>query len=677
MKTRKYLTMLLSLFSVLPILFIVLDGVFFYKQYALGEIQTRLKSIAELNTRNVEQFYLQEKTILQLTADIPQVESLLEASNYGNGAENLEQTRKSVNGIFQNAAGEVGRQVRRCILVNRYGRVIAADDGALIGVSVNQNNALRPDRLADFYVSDIQQDPSFNGGGKYFNISLPIYRSGGYQGYLMVSVDVSCFNAVFSGKIGSTGKTLLFDSNNILASDGFENSAGQKVDYLFQMSEDLALYKNFSRIDSAENPVGFLHYTENGVKKSGCYIRVPSTDWIVFSEVPQAEMMAPVETVLLCLLPGILLLSVLLVYSSNVAARRFLTPMRALTTAFVRLKQHDYTVRLPDGYKGEFGEIAASFNRLAERIGTDTESLKVSEARYALMMEETNQVIFEWDILENHLYHTVHWINKFGFGISVENPGKQIPNFSPAHPEDREKLAAFFEAARIGMQLNPLDVRMKTIDSKYIWCTVSLKVIRDAAGVPFRAIGLISDNDHRKKMMDRLENRTKMDLLTQLYNKMTAQSMMKDFLNSASPEQIHGFIILDIDNFKGINDTLGHIYGDNVLREVSARLRNLFRASDIVGRAGGDEFVILMKDLPDRAALRERLGEICAALRQICFGEGGEYEVSASVGAALFPADGRSFEELYQRADAALYRSKKAGKDRFCLYSDADSRKTC
>lgn len=685
MNTRKYLTMLLSGFSVLPLLLVMIVGMFAYKQYALEEIRGNLESIAKLNAKNVSQFYSQGKAALELTANLPEVQNLLGDSNTGGSSKTFNEEQLSVSSIFRKIAEEqssgaadaAGSYMRRSVLVDCYGKVIASDDFSLIGSSIQENPGLRPISLSEFYVSDIIQDASFNSGRKYFNISLPVYRNGVYQGFLLSSMDMYYFNSIFSEKIAETGRTLVVDSNSTIATDLFRNASGRKIDHLSQLSADRSFYQDqWQAIEWSKRPTGFFNFNENGVDKSGYYARIAGTNWAVFSEVPQSEMMVPIDTILRVFGVMMILFSAFLVLISHLAARRFLTPMHALTAAFARLKQHDYSVRLPNCYKGEFGEIASSFNQLSARIGEDTEALKVSEARYALIMEETNQVIFEWDILENHLYHTVHWTNKFGFGFTVENPGKKIPDFSQAHPEDRKKLNEFFETARLGLQPKPLDVRMRTIGSSYIWCTVSLKVIFDASGTPFRAIGLISDTDHKKKMIEKLENRTKMDLLTQLYNKMTTEAMIEEYLSSSPLEEQHGFIILDIDNFKGINDTLGHIYGDNVLKTVSEQLRNLFRATDIVGRAGGDEFVILMKDLPDRAVLKEKLNEICEVFRSVYLGENVKYRVSASVGAALFPSDGQTFEELYRHADAALYRSKKAGKDCFCLYCDNELKQT-
>jgi diguanylate cyclase (GGDEF)-like protein/PAS domain S-box-containing protein len=318
--------------------------------------------------------------------------------------------------------------------------------------------------------------------------------------------------------------------------------------------------------------------------------------------------------------------------------------------------------------------MASAFNRLVAKIQADTDKLKVSEARYALIMEETNQVIFEWDIQQNHLYHTVHWTNKFGFGLAVENPGSPIPNFTLVYPDDRELLNGFFGMVLEGRQPEPVDVRMKTIDSRYIWCTVRIKILFDENRKPFRAIGLISDTDHQKKMIQNLENRSRMDLLTQLYNKVTTEVLIDEFLRSSPQNQHHGFVIVDIDNFKAINDTFGHCCGDTVLKKVSQGIKNLFRLSDIVGRAGGDEFIILVKDLPNQEHLKLKLQDICEVFCGIHVGKNKEYTLSASIGAAFYPEDGTSFTTLYRNADMALYRSKREGKNRFTLYSDESTK---
>jgi len=677
---------LLSVFSIIPIGMVMIFSIGYFGHDSSQSLQTNMESTARLTADNINQFFSQRKMALEVASALSNVSKLLQISNQGETGPEFELERAGVIQTFktmtdkQTIKGEgnlKGNYVRRSSLINLKGIIIASDDSRLVGKPSFLKVDMHTVPAYGLYVSDIMQDPEFIDGQKYFAIAIPIYQDGVYQGFIESSIDMYYFDMLSRQTFMNTGRTIVLDSSGNIAEDSAKDELGNPVSNLGQMQFGNDFYnQTWKKIDFKSNPSGPLVFTEGGKDKSGCYSAISDTNWVILSTVSQSEMMDPLINIIKYYVGSLLLFALILIYISYIAAKRFLNPIRDMRAAFMSVKQKDYSVQLPDFYKGEFWDMASAFNNLVEKIRDDTEELKLSEARYALIMEETNQVIFEWDILENHLYHTVHWTNKFGFSLSVENPGSEIPDFSPVHPSDRPIISAFFWDARRGNQPKPVDVRMKTIDSKYIWCTVSVKVICDEYQKPFRAIGLISDTDHQKKMIEKLESRSRTDLLTQLYNKVTTEAMIEEYLSSSPPEERHGFIIVDIDNFKGINDTLGHIYGDDVLKKVSSDIKDLFRTTDIVGRAGGDEFVILVKDMPDEDLLKVRLSDICAVFRNSYTGENGEYKISASVGAAVFPNDGTTFSELYQHADLALYRSKKAGKDRFSLYCEGQLKHT-
>ena len=684
MRIRNYLATLLSVFSVIPIGLVMIFSIGYFGQDSARSLQSNTENTARLTADNINQFFYQRKMALEVASALSDVSGLLQHSNQGKTGPGFEQERNGVIKTFKtmtdkqtiNGQGNLkGNYVRRSSLINQDGVIIASDDSRLIGQPSFLRVDMRTVPAYGLYVSDMMQDPLFIDGQKFFVIAVPIYQNGVYQGFIQSSIDMFYFDILNQQTFMNTGHTLVIDSVGNIAGSSVKDDLGNPVGNLSQIPFNNDFYNQvWKKIDFKTNFSGLLSYRENGREKSGYYSVVPNTNWVIFSTVSRSELMDPLTRIIKYYSGALFLFALILIYISYSAARRFLNPIRDMCAAFISVKQRDYTVQLPDNYKGEFGDMASAFNNLVDKIKDDTEELKVSEARYALIMEETNQVIFEWDIAENHLYHTVHWTNKFGFSLTVENPGSEIPDFSPVHPNDKPIITAFFWEARRGIQPKPVDVRMKTINSKYIWCTVSVKVIYDEHGKPFRAIGLISDTDHQKKMIEKLESRSKTDLLTQLYNKVTTEAMIEEFLSRSPPEEHHGFIIVDIDNFKGINDTLGHIYGDDVLKKVSADIKDLFRSTDIVGRAGGDEFVILVKDMPDEDLLKARLSNICKVFHNSYTGENGEYKISASVGAAVFPNDGSTFSELYQHADLALYRSKKAGKDRFSLYCEGQLR---
>ena len=130
-------------------------------------------------------------------------------------------------------------------------------------------------------------------------------------------------------------------------------------------------------------------------------------------------------------------------------------------------------------------------------------------------------------------------------------------------------------------------------------------------------------------------------------------------------------MIIDIDDFKMVNDTLGHLFGDAFLVEITSDVRKLFRESDIVGRIGGDEFIAFIKDIPGNALVFEKARQVVEAFRNLPMQESWDKSISCSIGISVFPNDGQHFQELYKKADYALYQAKKQGKNQYVHYDDS------
>lgn len=169
--------------------------------------------------------------------------------------------------------------------------------------------------------------------------------------------------------------------------------------------------------------------------------------------------------------------------------------------------------------------------------------------------------------------------------------------------------------------------------------------------------------EHNKK----LKNEADTDLLTGLSNKIATERMIKEYMAEKHKKQ-GVFLIIDVDNFKKINDTMGHAFGDEVLRELSMRLQSLFRVTDIIGRVGGDEFVVFLKDIKDMEAVEREGRKLEVFFHQFEVGKYVKYSITASIGGAVFPSEGATFEDLYKAADKALYVSKRQGKNRLTFY---------
>lgn len=176
-------------------------------------------------------------------------------------------------------------------------------------------------------------------------------------------------------------------------------------------------------------------------------------------------------------------------------------------------------------------------------------------------------------------------------------------------------------------------------------------------------IAKISSNEKKKQLEDKADT----DLLTDLNNKMATERKIREYMEQY-PDKQGVLFVLDVDNFKKINDTMGHAFGDEVLRNLAVRLQSMFRATDIVGRTGGDEFMVFLKDIRDITMIEREGKKIEQFFHQFEVGEYVKYSVTASVGAAVFPRDGNTFENLYKSADNALYVSKRHGKNQLTFY---------
>lgn len=170
----------------------------------------------------------------------------------------------------------------------------------------------------------------------------------------------------------------------------------------------------------------------------------------------------------------------------------------------------------------------------------------------------------------------------------------------------------------------------------------------------------------------KLQTKAQTDHLTGLLNREAAIDQITRFLDAESL-QSHTLLIIDLDNFKSINDNFGHFEGDKVLKTLSAKLKSVFRNIDIVGRLGGDEFIVLMKYTMTTNIIRKKALELKSALEYIASGGDISVTVTGSIGISTYDGDRKTFETLYKEGDEALYRAKLAGKNKYCFYDESEA----
>ncbi|RZU38727.1 PAS domain S-box-containing protein/diguanylate cyclase (GGDEF)-like protein [Fluviicoccus keumensis] len=207
-------------------------------------------------------------------------------------------------------------------------------------------------------------------------------------------------------------------------------------------------------------------------------------------------------------------------------------------------------------------------------------------------------------------------------------------------------------------------------DGSLFWNELSVAPVRDPAGTVTHYVGIFNDITERKQYEEQLERQNNQDALTGL----ATRHLLRDRFGQAIAYAAHhersvAMLFFDLDNFKRINDSLGHAFGDEVLRQTARRLADCVRERDTLARLGGDEFVIILSDMASIQDVPQLASRVLQALnRPLLIGER-EIDLSASIGISVYPADGGDYDTLLRNADAAMYSAKEAGRNTFRFYT--------
>lgn len=232
--------------------------------------------------------------------------------------------------------------------------------------------------------------------------------------------------------------------------------------------------------------------------------------------------------------------------------------------------------------------------------------------------------------------------------------------------EQALSIEALDEAYQQGKESVEVQYVMKR-EPENIW--VSCVVYRISADDNATMLMVITDIDAKKRREIALKKQAERDGLTGLYNAATTRAKINEVLLAEQElKESQFFAIIDLDNFKLINDTFGHSYGDKVLVDVAKVLNSRFRSSDIIGRLGGDEFIVLLRNMRSNTYADGLMQELCESIHRTYRDGEKAVTISASIGVASAPKDGSTFEELYEKADRAQYEIKKDNKNGYKRY---------
>ncbi|MBR5091520.1 MAG: diguanylate cyclase, partial [Ruminiclostridium sp.] len=313
---------------------------------------------------------------------------------------------------------------------------------------------------------------------------------------------------------------------------------------------------------------------------------------------------------------------------------------------------------------------------VSDMNSTVKESAEMIDMMFAVMAISANY-IFRYDKNSDKLMVYKNVGGTFVNCLAVEDFETYFNTSGYVCEEDEENYGLICNNLKTGVDSGVFELRMKLpTDPDYRWYRFTIKTDRRGRESEYRgAVGKVEDISTIKIANQRLIDKAERDPLTKLYNKTATKTLIQSFLRTDSRDTYDAFIIVDVDNFKQVNDTLGHLFGDSVLTDIAQEMSDLFRANDVIGRIGGDEFIVFLRGMNHKSHIESKAADICKIFSLIYNDEEDEtgVKISGSLGIALYPKDGDTFDELYKKADIALYKSKRAGKSCFTFYSGEEA----
>ena len=298
------------------------------------------------------------------------------------------------------------------------------------------------------------------------------------------------------------------------------------------------------------------------------------------------------------------------------------------------------------------------------------EYLSQNQERYSLAMQASNDGLWDWDLKTNKILYSDRWKEMLGFNDD-EISDTADEWLSRVHPEDHDRVRASIDAYLEGTTSNfEIEYRIRHFSDNYLWMMAKGLAIRTSDGRATRFAGSQTDVSERKSNEEQMIHDALHDTLTNIPNRTLLLDRIRQSLvrRKRYPKTSFAIIFIDLDRFRLVNESLGHIHGDELLQLISARLKETIPISDTVARLGGDEFSILLQDINSVRDVEVIAKDIQNLFSKPFFLGDREVFASASMGIAHSDNDYKTPEEILRDAELAMYRAKREGKSQSIVF---------
>ena len=465
-------------------------------------------------------------------------------------------------------------------------------------------------------------------------VSARAYTVGGADGVLFAELDGQNISSLMeTHAYDDEAYSLICDSKGIVVFSELKPGIVTRNGNIFQWINDQTLEKG-TKLDELKNQIRDgktirYRFTYQGAWYYAVSEKVNTFNWYVLSIVPASAADVVQQQVRMYLL-GMLFIMLLVGVSMTMQA-----------------------------YLHEQSTVA--------KLEQDKDLLRQSAERYQLITKLSNEVFFQIDMDSGKISFNDSFDAMFGAPppiCTIEHLDNCLTLF---YEPDRQIFLSMVAKLRAGAAESKEDIRMVSARGVIRWKRFEIFSVFDHDGQATQLVGKIADIHRQKQSIQRLTRQADSEPLTGLLNRGAFERNVKGFLEGEGLDGKHALLIMDFDNFKSVNDTLGHAEGDRLLISFATGMKRLFRSGDYLSRIGGDEYMVFLKNIYEDGDALEKAEALRVEMSGLS--KSINIPVSLSIGIAIYHRDGNSFETLYKAADEALYHVKRNGKNSVSLFS--------
>ena len=680
MQIKKKLPLIMISLICVPLLILAVVIYLYSANNLIRRSENNIKQLATSEGRALEALIKAKKYRVQVLAtDERIIDALNEKESNATRMSSLK-VEKAKELLKQVCTNE---DIYEAFLIDKEGNIFIASNEESEQITLKDQEMYKNVLKGETVLSDILF--SNTESGKVINITVPVKNE--YDEVIGAVCQV-IFNNWFSDfskniKIEQTGYAYILDEklNFIAHPDIIKEGEALVSDGMRQMIKEA--------YDKEENH-GAGVYTYKGQEKYGSFYIVGDIDWIicVVQNVKEIEKQAVIEFLLIIM--SIIVLVIIVSIASMQISKKITRPIDQLTTIISHASDGDFGQICSYAGNDEIGVLSKHYNQMLKSLGEShsdlnhvceelsatqaelknnieeltrsKEALLISEKRYKTTLNAIEEVIWEYNVKTKTFFATEKWEELVG--CSSNNIKIFKDTLEPHHIEVFMLVLKGCIEGRTDSFSQELYMK-----NEHRWLLCKGHVVRSEKGNLDKLIGILTDITDNKANEERVRKLAFFDVLTGCLNKQTFMESLETWLSPGEAIKDAALLFIDLDDFKKINDTLGHEMGDKLLNYVAKVLRHIIPQDSFISRFGGDEFVIFKTSVSDLGEIQEMVYSILNIFQDPIRIDGKDIHITCSIGIALYPLDGTSGDILLKNADTAMYKAKDNGKNSYSFYA--------